>query len=129
MLHGGTAGGRKLDFFDDLSSGCPPAPPDGTATQATQQRQTAPNATTDDDSYVLRARIAQELRRIIDKVVLNSDREIRLVFKPASGYRAQMEFRNGRFEMLKLIDTNTSGVTEIPRILFLETQWYMFSST
>jgi hypothetical protein len=82
---------------------------------------------TDDDRYVLRARLAQELRRIIDRVVLNSDREILVVFKPMSGCGARMEFRNGRFETLKLIDLHTGETTEVPRELFLETQRHLLS--
>jgi hypothetical protein len=41
-----------------------------------------------------------------------------LVFKPASGYGTQMEFRNARLEILKLIDLDTGEVTEIDRIQF-----------
>jgi DNA invertase Pin-like site-specific DNA recombinase len=83
----------------------------------------------ENDLYVLRARIAQELKRIIDRLVLNRDREIRVMLKPAAGYGAQMEFRNGRFDQLRIIDLNTGETTEIPRILFLEMQRYMFSQT
>jgi hypothetical protein len=70
-----------------------------------------------------------ELRRIIDRVVLNNDREIFVVFKPMSGYGAQMEFRNGRFETLRLVDLDTGKPTEAPRLLFLEAQPYMLSAT
>jgi DNA invertase Pin-like site-specific DNA recombinase len=77
--------------------------------------------------YVLRAGLAQELRRIIDRVVLNQDREIRVVLKPAAGYGAQMEFRNGRLDQLRLTHLDTGETTEIPRILFLEMQRYMLS--
>jgi hypothetical protein len=38
-----------------------------------------------------------------------------------------MDFRNDRFEMLRLIDLDNGEVTEVPRILFLETQRYMLS--
>jgi hypothetical protein len=83
----------------------------------------------EDDLYLLRARIAQELKRIIDRVVLKPDREILVVLKPTSGYGAQMVFRNGRFKTLRLVDLDTGEPTEIPRILFLETQHYMFSKS
>ena len=39
-----------------------------------------------EDRFLLRARIAQ-IRRIVDQVRLNNRREIRLMLKPASGYR------------------------------------------
>jgi DNA invertase Pin-like site-specific DNA recombinase len=82
----------------------------------------------EDDLYLLRARIAQELKRIIDRVVLNRDREIRLVLKPTEGYRAEMEFRNNRFGMLRLTDLETEEVTSVDREAFLLTQHYVFSN-
>jgi hypothetical protein len=81
----------------------------------------------EDERYLLRARIAQELRRIIDRIVLNSDREIRVVLKPTEGYRAEMELRNNGFEMLRLTDLDTGEATEIPRILWLEMQRYVYT--
>jgi hypothetical protein len=81
----------------------------------------------EDDRYLLRDQIAQELRRIIDRVVLNSSREISVVLKPAAGYGAQIQFRDNRLEMLRFIDLDTEDVTEVPRILFLKTQHYMLS--
>ena len=45
----------------------------------------------EDERYLLRAHIAQELRWIIDRVILKQDREIRVVLKPAAGYGAQMD--------------------------------------
>jgi hypothetical protein len=83
----------------------------------------------ENDRFLLRARIAQELRRIIDRVVLNRDRQILVVLKPASGYGAEMEFRNGRFEGLRLTHLDSGEETKIDRLLFLEMQRYMLSPT
>jgi hypothetical protein len=82
---------------------------------------------TEDDRYVLRSKIAQELRRIIDRVILNSRREVRLVLKASAGYQAEMDFRNDKFEMLRLTDIETGVVTPIDRFLFLSTQRFLFS--
>jgi hypothetical protein len=46
----------------------------------------------EDERYLLRSKIAQELRRIIDKVCLNSDREIRLLLKPSGGIEPRWIF-------------------------------------
>ena len=81
-----------------------------------------PHMAGEDEHYLLRASLAQELRRIIDRVILNPHREIRVVLKEAAGYRAEMEFRNGRFKGFRLTDLDTEEVTEIDRLLFLETQ-------
>ena len=51
-----------------------------------------------------------------------------MVLKPASGYGTQMEFRNGRFEMLRLTDLDNGETTEIDRFLFLSMQYYMVSN-
>ena len=79
-----------------------------------------------DERYVLRARIAQELRRIIEKVKLNDRREMLVMLKPASGYRAEMTFRNEKFDVLRLADSETEEVTEIDRFLFLSTMHHVF---
>jgi hypothetical protein len=63
------------------------------------------------------------------RVVLNRVREILVVLKPASGYGAQMEFRNSRSEMLRLTDLDSGEMTEIDRFLFLSMQHYMLSNT
>jgi hypothetical protein len=65
---------------------------------------------------------------IINPVVLDQDREILVVLKPATGYGAQMEFRNGRFQGLRLTDLDSGEVTEIDRFLFLSLQHYMLST-
>jgi hypothetical protein len=82
----------------------------------------------EDERYLLRARIAQELRRIIDRVVLNRDREITVVLKPAAGCTAEMEFRNGRFEMLRLTDLATEEVIQVDRLSFLLMQYDALST-
>ena len=82
-----------------------------------------------DGRYLLRARIAQELRRIIDRIILKPNREIRVVLKPTAGERAEMIFRNGRFEGLRLTDLDTGETEEIDRLLFLETQHHMLSAS
>jgi hypothetical protein len=81
----------------------------------------------EDGRYLLRVRIAQELRRVVDRIVLKPNREMRVVLRPASGYGAEMEFRNGRFETLWLTDIDTGETEEIDRLLFLETQRHMLS--
>jgi DNA invertase Pin-like site-specific DNA recombinase len=83
---------------------------------------------TEDDRYVLRSKIAQELRRIIDSARLNSNREIRLVLKASAGYQAEMDFRNDKFLMLRLTDVDSGEVIEIDRFLFLSTMHYAFSN-
>src|SRR5262249_40670737 len=83
---------------------------------------------TDDDRYVLRARIAQELRRGIDRGILHSSREICVVLKPTEGKPAEMEFRNNRFEILRLTDLDTGEVTLIDRFLFLSMEHYWLSN-
>jgi hypothetical protein len=83
----------------------------------------------DDDRYLLRARIAQELRRIVEAVRLNDRREIVLVLKPSSGCRAEMAFRNEKFDTLRLTDIETGEVTEIDRLHFLLTMHQVVSST
>jgi hypothetical protein len=83
----------------------------------------------ENDRYLLRARIAQELKRIIDRIILNYDREIFVVLKRTSGYEAQMEFRNGRFDGLRLTHIKSGETVEIPRLLFLETQRHMLSNS
>jgi DNA invertase Pin-like site-specific DNA recombinase len=83
---------------------------------------------TEDDRYVLRSKIAQELRRIIECVSLNSEREIRLLLKPSVGYRAEMHFRDNKFSMLRLTDVDSGEITDIDRFLFLSTMRYALSS-
>ena len=39
-----------------------------------------------------------------------------------------MEFRRGRFEMLRLTDLDNGETTEIDRFLFLSMQYYMVSN-
>jgi hypothetical protein len=81
-----------------------------------------------DERYVLRARIAQELRRIIEKVKLNDRREMLVMLKPASGYRAEMTFRNEKFDVLRLADSETGEVTLINRFLFLSMMHHVFAN-
>jgi DNA invertase Pin-like site-specific DNA recombinase len=83
---------------------------------------------TEDDRYVLRSKIAQELRRIIERASLNSEREIRLLLKPSVGYRAEMHFQDNKFSMLRLTDVDSGEITDIDRFLFLSTMRYALSS-
>jgi hypothetical protein len=87
------------------------------------------NLAPENDRYLLRARIAQELRRIIETLTLNNRREIVLVLKPASGYRAEMTFRNDKFDTLRLTDVETGDVTDVDRFLFLSAQHYLYTNS
>ena len=81
----------------------------------------------EDYRYLLRARIAQELRRIVETMSLNDRREMFLVLRPGAGYRAEMVFRNDKFDELRLTEEETGQMTEIDRYLFLSTQHYLCS--
>jgi hypothetical protein len=81
----------------------------------------------EDERYLLRARIAQELRRISDRVVLDQDRKILVSLKPTEGFRPEMEFRNGKFHILRLTDVDSGELIEVDRISFLLMQHSVFS--
>jgi hypothetical protein len=59
------------------------------------------------DRYLLRAKIAQELRRVLDTVRLNDRREITIIPKPERGYQTQFELRDEKLHKIAMTHIET----------------------